>query len=302
MPKDFSSSLSSKVLQITNILDEYFITKDRDKCKDLIEEILTFLGIDATSHGEECLKLLDYDDFSNAFTSKVSSTDIYPIPKLRLKLMFNILTQGLGVEVSKDPISHVIKNMRPYSQWSNLELLEVYNKDSVSAIQEELTKRSKSRYVIVFNDDGSIDIETSLFLLKKANYQDTPSCYKLKSGDIKEVYRIGDFPMQIFYECPMHSDTILLDGYCEECGNYWDVLDTERNAFFRLLANHKKIDSHHIPMYKDMEFSKFIASFPKIYVEYMRLSVENKLPNLKRRLSSPNKGDPFRIIGSNKVY
>ena len=301
MSTEFSTVLSSRISKATKILEVYVIKPD--EAEQCLTDILHCLGIDISSEGESCLTLLEYSDFTESLDS--FSSEMLPIPKLRIKLIFNIL-KGTDEKVTtkeESSLDTLIKTMKPIPQWSNQELLEAYNKECPSQVQEELAKRSKGRYTIIFKEDGSLDIENSLYMLKKANFQDTPSTFKLKSGDVQEVYRVGDFPMQLFYECPLHPHTLLLDGYCEECGNYWDTDNNERNVFFRLLGRHKKIEAHEVSLtYKDMEMSKLISLFPKVHLEYKRLAEEGNLPNLKRRISGPKSGDPFRVIGTNKVF
>jgi hypothetical protein len=306
MSTDFSTDLSTRIFRAARILDQYVLrtpdlfNQGSPSAEVLLKKVLNNLGIDGSENGKDCLELLGYDDFQESLAEYT-----IPIPKLRLKLVFDALKCFERKVTTKEESSldTLIKTMKPIPQWSNQELLEAYNKECPSQVQEELAKRSKGRYTILFNEDGSLDLENSLYMLKKANFQDTPTAFKLKSGDVREVYRVGDFPMQLFYECPLHSHTLLLDGYCEECGNYWDTDNNERNVFFRLLGRHKKIEAHEVSLtYKDMEMSKLISLFPKVHLEYKRLAEEGNLPNLKRRISGPKNGDPFRVIGTNKVF
>jgi hypothetical protein len=308
MSTEFSTVLSSRISKAANILDSYVLKSRWDDGESFLRAVLADLGlgVNCGAEDEACLRLLELEDFTDALNAL--ATETLPIPKLRLKLIFNTIK---GIEQTtpetqvkqESNLETLIKTMKPISQCSNQELLEAYNKECPSSIQEELAKRSKGRYAIIFKEDGFLDIENSLYMLKKCNFQDTPATFKLKSGDVREVYRVGDFPMQVFYECPLHSHTLLLGGYCEECGNYWDTDNNERNVFFRLLGRHKKIEAHEVSLtYKDMEISKLISLFPKVHLEYKRLAEEGNLPNLKRRISGPKSGDPFRVIGTNKVF
>lgn len=301
-----ATSLSDRIEKSAKVIETY-----ESDSKELLKEVLQNLGVDDSEIGMSTLNdgFISFDEFLCAiqhlrFLRPQEST---PIPTPRLKMAWDLLR---GVGDRKEPVTSgevgssldsLIKTIRPIQQWSNTELLDEYSKDGQMVVHDELARRSKSRYVIIFNEDGGLDTENSLNMLKKAQFQETPQIYKLRSGELKEVYRVGDFPLQVFHECPIHKDVLLLDGYCEECTTHWDLeTSDEKNIFLRLLLeNEKNLDFR---LYRDKDLTDLKSFFPKVYLRYKILKEEGNLPSLKRRISKPKQGDPFRVIGTNKVF
>lgn len=296
-------SLSARIEQASKVFPQ---------SEELLKTTMENLGVDDAEIGMSVLEgdYITFEDFKAALTNAIidlndgSAGLVMPPPVPRLKLIWSILKgedkKPVATEVSSE-LSELIKTVKPMAQWSNLELLEKYCKECVLTIQEELAKRAKNRFVIVFNEDESVDIGTSLHMLKKAQYQETPQVYKLRSGEhVQEVYRVGDFPMQVFYECPTHKDVLLLDGYCEECCDHWDVSDTEKNTLLRLISeNESGIDIH---QYREKNLDDLKKRFPKTYLLHKNLKEEDNLPRLKRKISKPKSGDPFRVVGTHRIF
>lgn len=284
-------SLQARIEQASKVILEY----------QLLEQVLFNLGVDDSDVGISVLGFVSFDDFNNALVSLLGKKEVPPLP--RLKMAWSIIKgedKKIVAEETPSGFSELIKTVKPLAQWTNLELLEKYGKDGLLQTHEELAKRGKNRFVIIFNEDESVDIDNSLHMLKKAQFQDTPQIYKLKSGDLREVYRVGDFPMQIFYECPIHKDVLLLDGYCEECCDHWDNSDTEKNTLLRLIAENKhSIDIH---QYLDKSYDELAKRFPQVFLLHKTLKETDNLPRLKRKISKPKNGDPFRVVGTHKVF
>lgn len=183
--------------------------------------------------------------------------------------------------------------LKPVENYSDLELLQKYGKECPPRVEEELQKRTHGRPCIIFEEDtGKIDVENSLYMVRKAHRQDTPKNYMIR-GELKVLYPIGFFPADVFYECPVHSKILLVDGYCEECAKVWDTTEHDKNAFLRLITEREDID---IRIYKAKSFAELKQDFPKIYLNFNELKEEDRLPSLKRRLSKSKEGDPFRVV------
>lgn len=265
---------------------------------DILKTTLSNLGVDDSDVGLSVLEFIEFDDFAQEL--RKNSESVPPIP--RLKLLWSIFKSShtKAEEFVSSGLTELIKTIKPMAQWSNVELTEKYGKDGPIQVHEELAKRVRNRFAIIFNEDESVDIENSLSMIKTAQYRDTPQVYALKGGDLREVYRVGEFPMQVLYECPLHSDVLLLDGYCEECCDRWDTTDSDKNAMLRLITeNEKGID---IPQYRDKSMEELKKRFPKVYLLHKSLKEEDGLPRLKRKISKPKNGDPFRVVGTHKSY
>lgn len=298
-----STSLPTRIENSAKILEKFC-----PDAKSVLTKALTDLGVDDSEAGLALLdeKFITFDMFHSAFAARQGAEqlvlDIVPIP--RLKMVWFILKDENKKEINNSPASSsletLVKTIKPIQQWSSEELLNEYSRDGQICIHEELSRRSKNRYIILFNKDGSLDVENSLMMLKKAQFQETPQAYVLKTGEFKEVYRVGEFPLQLLYECPIHKNVLLLDDYCEECAKHWNLEEEERNIFLRLIVESKE-QNLDMRNYRDKDIASLKECFPKVYLEYLSLQEENKLPSLKRKLSKPRQGDPFRVT-SHKTY
>lgn len=306
--------LSLRIAKAAKALSaQYDVTKEWE---DILGKALTNLGVEDHEVGIDVLEgdYITFEEFEAELTrcldslleytehnpkSELAVPDLPPIPRIRLAWS---LLKGTAKKTESPPsgLSELIKTVKPMGQWTNVELLEKYSKEGSLQVHEELAKRSKNRFVIIFNDDETVNAEVSLDLIRRAREQDTPQVYKLRTGELREVYRVGDFPMQVFYECPTHRDVLLLDGYCEECCDHWDVSDTERNTLLRLIVeNEKGID---IYQYREKSLEELKKRFPKTYLLHKSLKEEDNLPRLKRKISKPKSGDPFRVVGTHRVF
>lgn len=289
-----STSLSARIEKAAKVLDV-------PDAQESIINVLKNLGVDESETGLSILEseFVTFEDFNNELHTVPTSA---PLPRRRMA--WSILkgedTKKKEVEKATSELDTLIKTIRPIQQWSNQELIDEYTKDGKLVIHEELARRSKGRHVIIFNEEGVVDTENSLHMLKKAQFQDTPQVYKLKTGDLREVYRVGDFPLQLFHECPIHKDVLLLDDYCEECGTHWNLEEDERNVLLRLLS--ESVRSMDFRLYMEKSLTELKSLFPKTWLQYRTLKEEGNLPSLKRRISKPKAGDPFRVIGTNKTF
>jgi hypothetical protein len=283
-----SATLKSRIEKVIPILEKNVDLKEKTEVE--LTSILQHMGVDDSDIGIQILEAATttFEDFEKAFISTSSNK----CPTARLKFIWEMLKCNDPTKQKDDSsISDLTKILKPIGQWQDLELLEQYGKQCPDSITEELEKRSKKRFTIIFNDDGSVDAENSLYMLRKARVQETPSTFLIKN-EMKQVYRVSDFPMDIFYECPIHSNILLVDGYCEECGTKWDITDKNKNVFIRFLIS----EVNDIRPYKKMAFEDLKAEFPKVFLKFKSLQEEDKLPSLKRKLSKTRDGDPFRVV------
>lgn len=268
-----------------------------------LEDVLFFMGIDDSEVG---LKLLEasttgFEDFSIA----LSKANIPPqVTSIKTKAAWEIL-KGRDPFTSTTPkesqtdLAKAIEILKPVGQYSDTELLERYGKNCPIEIEEQLRKKTQGRPCIVFNENGEVDQENSLYMVRKARYEKTPRTYEIR-GEIKELYSVGEFPMDILIECPIHSDVLLVEGYCEECGMKWIVSDKnyhddyDRRVFLRLITESSDEPSDMRP-YRKMSFDELKSNFPKVFLRYKEMKEEGKLPSMKRRLSKTQESDPFRV-------
>ncbi len=302
--------MSKKSVLQSRIDEAAKVLKTEDlKEADLIKNISTALekiGIDGSPIG---LKVLEaettefafFEDALSKIELKKGSIVVNPrevIPMPRLKVAWEILI-GNDPFKKKDevltigePNKALYATLRPIGQWGDNELLEKYVKNGPPEVEDQLIKRSKGRNCIVFNEDHTVNEEDSLYMLRKARQHEMPPTFQLRGG-LVELFAVGVFPENVFHECPVHSNKLLIDGYCDECGKTWDVNDYNKNVFIRLLSEREDVD---IRLYRKLDFEELKNEFPKIFIVYRDLNDEGKLPSMKKKSSTNVDGsDPFRV-------
>lgn len=295
------TTLNSRVKEAAVILKSY-LRLDIENCEAVITNVLNGIGIDDTEIG---LKILNsaattHADFNQSFKALGHN-----LPEARVITAMMMLKGQNPFEEKEASMPHsdlsiidAIKTMKPIGQWSDTELLEKYGKHGPMQVEEELSKRSKGRPCIIFNKDETINIQQSLPLLRQARHLNTPESYII-GDEMYQVYCIGEYPMNVLYECPIHHDVLLVNEYCEECGLKWSDFEKQKDkyVFLRLIAQYNKsIDPIALRTYLLQSFSELAKLFPKILLKFNALKEEEKLPTLKRRVSKSQQGDPFRII------
>ena len=305
--KDLQSRVNeaAKILQVKDL--------DEKSLKEKINKSLEIIGVDDSDIGIKILEAetTTFEDFENAFydgadvkKSKVvvlMSRNVIPVP--RLKAAWEVLKGNDPFEKKSwdikenDDKNSLYATLRPIGQWPDNELLEQYNDHCSADVEDQLKKRSNGRPCIVFNEDGSVNVEDSLYMLRKARQHEMPDKFKIRE-ELKLLYRIGEFPKTVFFECPVHRNTLLIDGYCDECGQTWDVNDHKKNAFIRILMQEETdIDFR---LYRKMKFDELKEEFPNIFIIYSDLNDEGNLPSLKKKSSRNVDGScPFR---AHKTY
>lgn len=297
--------LKSRIEQASNIIRPFLKETDPTQA---IDNMLQKLGVDDSDLGIQILEsaAVSIDDVEKLKSSIVA---VSAIPGPRLKIMLSIL-KGIDpfkqkeVKMPHDDLVDVVMKQlemqKPIGQWSDTDLLHKYDKDASFEIVEELRKRSKDRPCIVFFDSNKkVDVDTSLILLRQARYSLTPSTFEV-AGKICKVYAVGEFPMDVLYECPVHSHVLLTDNYCEECGIKWNNFEKNKKkyAFIRLISQTEKIQPAVIRAYSDDSFflENLQNHYPKVMLKFQELEETDSLPAMKRKLSSTKNGDPFRVI------
>jgi len=297
-----STNLSSRISAASEILDSYF------PAKQILTDTLAFMGIDDTKVGLSVLdaKTTTYEDFVTALKTisdgnefpSVQSIVNKPVPEPRLRLAWSKLQISGHDTDQKESNQDIISALRPIGQWTDEELLAKYNRDCPVEIEEELSKRAKGRPCIIF-DGEIVCIELSVYMLRQARRRETPTTYA-KDGNFYSVYKVGDFPLNILHECPVHSSILLVDGYCEECGYKWEDLDDEKLILIRLISESEKLRKPEIHTHAKMSFKELSVMYPKITQRFNDLKEEDRLPRLKRRISNSRNGDPLSV--QHKTY
>jgi len=289
-----SALLDARISKSFEALSPILSKKDPEILRDMVKQ----LGITDDDVGMKILdEMTTFEDFKRVLVSPgVLLTSAEP----RMKVAFAYL-QGIDPFAREKPtapgsLAEAYLMNRPIGQWSDEELIKKYGKECPADIENELASRTKNRPCIIFNDDGAVNVEVSLKLVRMARRQDTPKTFAV-NGEVRIVYATGEFPLDIFYECPVHSSVLLVDGYCEECGTVWDdpAGNRNKNAFIRLIPK-QGLDPARIQELAVKSLPELAKLYPKIWRQYQELKEEDNLPSLKRHISKTKSGDPFNAV------
>jgi len=289
-------TLTEKVADATQFIN---FAKDSKEAETFIWDCLNQLGIDKDDLSYELLMSNDCKegDFRSIFCDKMKLA----VPRFRR--VWKILKAGSKEELAKEQkqdgglTKELIDSIVPVEQYSDTQLLEKYGATCDRRIETELKVRSEQRHCIVFKNKDEIDIELSLKLLREARRREVPSTYKDKSNKIHKVYRVGQFPEQLYTRCPV-TGSILMEGYSDDLGVTWDV--PEEALQFIAVASNEGVDINAITArdlqkeYKENGMDGLRSIFPKIATTYDDLKEIGELPNLQTRLSTRDAvKDPF---------
>jgi hypothetical protein len=316
------SEAAKVVLGIPNFLEDAGLVPNSETAPDLasgyIWNRLRKLGIYSD---EESNAILESNDCTEGDARKVFCENGEPnLPVARFKRVWSIL-KGRSAETGDilvvDPfaktcetltpvgaVEQVIKAMRPIDTWSDEELVAQYGPDCASNIVDDLIRRSKGRAFVVFKDEAAnvVDVATTLRMLKEARKRETPVNYKV-ADMLKRLYRAGDFPSQVYHECPLHPGVLLIDDYCDKCGHSWEAVKPTARQFVRIIAEMGEApkDGPGIRQLVNTAAqgdNALSGDYPKVYMRYLELVQEDRLPSLKSRTSIPSgvgRSDPFAV-------
>jgi hypothetical protein len=204
-------------------------------------------------------------------------------------------------ESSRD--DKLVELLRPVEQWSDVEVVEKYGPDCEARVTEEMERRTKGKRCVVFNADGSVDVEqtvTLIRLFRKEKSKKDRETFKVPGGSVVRLYAVGEFPLVFVEECPLHGTLTLLDGYCEECQDSWKGISDDDRVIVRVavevdpdLASGPMAIAKLIKRIRDEESAKFLLDVGQIGLHYQDLKEEGRLPILRRKMSTTKNGDPF---------
>lgn len=193
-------------------------------------------------------------------------------------------TSELGQVVGA--IKDMVASNRPKSDWSDEELLKAYDETSTE-IWEVLRKRSHGRPFVIFNGDGTVNIDESMKLLKLAKKQPTKDKHRV-NGKLVSVRRAGEFLAKLLNESPFARGMALVDGYCSETDTDWNGVCDEARVICHLHAF--KIESAKLSK-REMkaiaataqDLATLRGELAEAALMYDELSEQDSLPKLKIR-------------------
>jgi hypothetical protein len=297
-------SLKDKIKRCAKVIKQSLINTTVGIPQDILVENfiinkLKALGIYSDS---ESYDLLLSEDCKEGDFRKIFCEGTDPIPLPRFRKIWSILREGSTSTTQKqqlinsDPSTYALNILKPIGQYSDEELLKKYvsnNEDSES--EKELRERSKDRNFIIFKNNKEIDIELSLKMLREARRRVTTSVWN--DGTMTYiVYKIGEFPNEIYDICPVTGET-LLDNYSEKLGINWGKLNLDARQFIWIMHD-QGIEINPLivrtltEVYEKDGVEGLKDLYSKIGLIYEDLKLQGNLPSLKSK-NKISKKDPF---------
>jgi len=208
--------------------------------------------------------------------------------------------------IAKGILESLPERQVDFKQLKDKDLLELYTIEKDYEIMMELSRRAKHQYWVVLKEDKSIDIETSLELLKRARRMVNPSMVPV--GDsIVPVYRITEINPDdnIIEICPICGDVLYKD-YCGSCESNFAGIGKEERAYINLIVTKSgnfKEDSYSdkkaILASANKGMDDLRVTWPSIQKLYDDLDMIDSLPKLRKVRTLPSvvkPSDSFNVF------
>ncbi len=223
---------------------------------------------------EESLKLCSFEDLEK-----------FGLPRLLARSVANIFRST--EDKSPSPISESrAKSLNAF------EALKIYDPKEDNAVSDRLKKLSKDKCCIVFNKDGSLNVEASYKLITEIQdgYPERDN-YPL-DGEPVRIYKVGEKLEQFADENPLYPGRLLRpDGTCDQTNRSWDGVSLEVRQLIYLAIQSKEVeirninDAHNILdiCLDSSNLSKFPLRhrFTKAAIKFTDLERRGSLPTLK---------------------
>jgi len=187
------------------------------------------------------------------------------------------------------------------------QLIESYDpREPDNNVGKILKSKADSKPFIVFQNDGSVNVDGSLVLLKEIREGHAPREHYPVEGVPHQVYSIGDRPNKLADVNPLYTGEALRpDGSCSQTSRSWSGVEREiRQIIFLARTQTKEIvlnssmDAHNILdlAVSDGALSKVRTRFPKAVIKLQELREVGNEPSLRMPIGkqvSQTSNDPF---------
>ena len=198
-------------------------------------------------------------------------------------------------------VKEVIDAMKPVEQWSDEQILLAYARDQRDDLEFALIKRSKNRRFVIVNDDGGIDIDASVKMLKKARREEVPSMIVPPEGEPIKVYKVDQWnPVyRVRYESPLREGVTLFDDYCPESKQNFSGISDDCRSLIRLIKNEmgtltRESERHIVKVARAEGEAGLAYIYPEVHEKFVDMMMVGKLPSLRTMDAiAPVPSDPF---------
>jgi hypothetical protein len=267
---------------------------------------IELLDASTTSHGDLQGIVQTKDDYRNT-------------PILKLKAAVGILKGGdpFVTDVnsvnktlkSETSLEDLIKSSIPLDQRSDEDILNAYIETQSDPLETELQRRAKGQRFVVLKE-GNIDVESTLYMLKKSRKNEIPPMKVNPDKSVTRFYKIEEVHEnnRVRYESPLRPGVILLDGFCQVSNQNYVNVDDNARKMLRLIRNdlgeQSRMDETRLVEVAEKEGIQGLGRiFPEIHENYLKLSLVEQLPSLK--VIAPvetRQADPFYQNKNKKVW
>lgn len=175
-------------------------------------------------------------------------------------------------------------------------------KQPKSPVAEQLKFLSEGKEFLIFNDDGTIDEETSYMLLSQMDDYGPISTYVNASGDLKTPYAVGKQPTQIANEHPLFPGVALRNGI-SLIGCDWDKINWQtKKILYLAITKTKEIDMsqmHELDVYNLAVSGMVSRRCIKAASLYKECEILGNLPSLSvqlgKKANKDNSNNPFNL-------
>ncbi|MHA2281518.1 MAG: hypothetical protein ACXAC5_11745 [Promethearchaeota archaeon] len=263
--------------------------------EEKVKEVLAGLGVDGES--DQSLTIIDSEEYlpMGDLRSAFVDSELTQISRLRVGMPHlrgatqdhaNVApTANDGLAQVAESIKDMVASNRPKADWTDEELLKVYDQDATE-VAEILRKRTHGRPCIVFDADGSVNIEASLKLIRTAKRQPTGNTFSWKGKPVR-VYRAGEFLAEFLEESPFCPGIALVDGYCPESATTWTGVDHKTRVMVRIYVREIETAALSKMQMKDictdahkLTETEFEDKYSEAQLRYQELERQDKLPKL----------------------
>jgi len=234
----------------------------------------------------ESLKRLRYEDILECFPNTL---------KVKPILLAKQVTHLLRNENEETTPAKVYVSTKKADKMTVAELVAAFaaNLENLdSPVVKRLTEISKGFKFVVYQDDGSVNIDKTVEILKEIQKGYPGRDTVTVDGDVRAVYKITDLPDAFADENPLYPGRPLRpDGTCDQTGRSWAGIDLKIRQLVRLaLESHELnvtenggLDRAHnlIDLCMDNDaLKKLRVRYKQAAVRFDELVKLNKLPNL----------------------
>ena len=301
-------------------INPYVVKDNNMSFNDKINQCAKIIGVSP----EQVKKIFADEEQFSLITGNLSESDIadmlvasIKLPKSESAIVFGIKAKAaakiLVVGDVQQPVDNtqinvsipaIINSIKPMANWSDREILCAYIADQSDELEAQLMVRSKGRRFVVTNpsDSDTIDVETTLTMLKRARKDDMPEYYRTGDGTVVYMYRINDLSRKsrTRHVCPVCGG-ILFDDHCAKCDISFAGLTKEQRQFVyvAMLSPYRTQSMDGKSLVAAIR-NKFDGIHPMILHTFNVARESDDLPSLikvEKPYIGNVAGDPFKVRG-----